>query len=1150
MKNVKVFICLFVLLSGIDHALCETMITSLEDKIIPPSPTSAKFHTYTGAQPSLATGAINISIPCYEINCFGVQIPLTLSYHTNGIKVEDSPYPCGYGWNFTSGFRISRTIMGRPDEQYKTDIRQTDYSFEYRKKIAKEDIYGVADTTLIDTQNDIFTASLIGENISFILQKKDNKFIPLTIGNNIKIETDNKLSYFKCTDQNGIIYEFIGPKESMGHDRFVTAWMLSSILLPNNTRINFHWAKLYSPHSTMQYTPKAWKDLFYSPAHPGFNDGNMNFYEPNFCTQLLNYNEACFLSSIDFPGGNIQIHYKKDPETAQYENIPLFTQILVYNINNQLIKQIDFTYGIKGNADEHLLKALHISDEGSYNFEYHETEFNPNIETAQDFWGYYNGKTSNLDLFPYIELKSQPLQLNPNSTKIIMHGKADRNIDAVAMQANMLKKITYPTGGFSIYEYEPHVFKGKDVDKSLILNNSTLSVGGGLRVKRIITQAENNSAPIESRYEYSTGISYGEPTLDTFIETNFSTGLEPRTSDGIFAYSYRQIRFNSQSNFQKYHFNEIPIWYETVTEYQNQGKTEYEFYSNFKNDVVNSPSETYVRKIRTLFSNQPILNEKRIYKQENGKYILIQKEEYHYRQNWKDQIHNLQILRPWLNNLQYRDKGAPDFSFSHDGGIYYDKMPDLIDTYYFPLEQESLYTSIPQILYLCNYELAQIVSTKYHNDKNLTTSTTFDWTNSLLREKVTTVNNSVKAVESYWYPFDSLSVPIYKQMTECNIINNPIKIETIKNESKSTTIKEFKNIGNMYLPTKETTTQGVGTGSKIEYDYDNFGNIRSTTFNDKISETFLWGYRGLYPVLHIKGLKYNELTKEIGQSNIDMSALSSSELTTKCTDIRNKLIGKALVSSFDYIPLVGTATVTDPRGLSTTYKYDNKWRLNEIVDNDGHAVSQYAYNLYSAHFGATMHIPEKMNVGRQFDVIAEPQNGSGQYSILWHNTSKELQIQETSDNTLVHITAVRPGNYILSATVKDNLSGLSTTAKTTAAIMPECISICPDGPNDKQKVTATITATNPVTLYFDCWANLHTNIEKPGNALVRIDNDYYTLTGEGEINRKFKCEIGAGKKVLSIEISPETIGAVRLTLENVTGSNNETFEKTSIQASN
>jgi len=58
-------------------------------QIIPPSPTAASLGKYGNIPVSNYTGIPNISIPLYTIKSGEIELPITLSYYSSGIKVSE-----------------------------------------------------------------------------------------------------------------------------------------------------------------------------------------------------------------------------------------------------------------------------------------------------------------------------------------------------------------------------------------------------------------------------------------------------------------------------------------------------------------------------------------------------------------------------------------------------------------------------------------------------------------------------------------------------------------------------------------------------------------------------------------------------------------------------------------------------------------------------------------------------------------------------------------------------------------------------------------------------------------------------------------------------------------------------------------------------
>jgi len=55
----------------------------------------------------------------------------------------------------------------------------------------------------------------------------------------------------------------------------------------------------------------------------------------------------------------------------------------------------------------------------------------------------------------------------------------------------------------------------------------------------------------------------------------------------------------------------------------------------------------------------------------------------------------------------------------------------------------------------------------------------------------------------------------------------------------------------------------------------------------------------------------------------------------------------ALVVLLTYKPLVGMTVMTDPRGRTTTYEYDDFGRLEIVKDHEGKLLEEYQYHYKS-----------------------------------------------------------------------------------------------------------------------------------------------------------------------------------------------------------
>lgn len=94
-------------------------------------------------------------------------------------------------------------------------------------------------------------------------------------------------------------------------------------------------------------------------------------------------------------GGKLECKYSDIPKVGL-----LLTDVIVTGKNGIIAKSCKLSYGGSRNR---LLTKISLSDEGSYFFDYDAQDFLS--DNAQDWWGYYNGKTSNTSLFPRAKMK-------------------------------------------------------------------------------------------------------------------------------------------------------------------------------------------------------------------------------------------------------------------------------------------------------------------------------------------------------------------------------------------------------------------------------------------------------------------------------------------------------------------------------------------------------------------------------------------------------------------------------------------------------------------------------------------------------------------------------------------------------------------------
>jgi hypothetical protein len=107
---------------------------------------------------------------------------------------------------------------------------------------------------------------------------------------------------------------------------------------------------------------------------------------------------------------------------------------------------------------------------GKYKMNYDAPEQLPHrLSYDQDYWGYYNGANNGDNFAPAVSLQQMPWM------PMITYSGANRKPGSQYSQRGMLKKITYPTGGYSEFEYE----NNKALSNRNIADNQVASVSVG-----------------------------------------------------------------------------------------------------------------------------------------------------------------------------------------------------------------------------------------------------------------------------------------------------------------------------------------------------------------------------------------------------------------------------------------------------------------------------------------------------------------------------------------------------------------------------------------------------------------------------------------------------------------------------------------------
>ncbi len=452
---------------------------------IPPSPNASSLGKYGEVPVGYYTGIPNISIPLTNLKSRELELPVSLSYHAGGIKVEEMASWVGLGWSLNAGGVITRSVRGTPDDltsgYFNTRVTMNALGIKYAaysgasgfqlfsgNGLAEDkNMYEIIMAQMTDAEPDIFY---------FNFGKFSGKFFMNATGNfvvspiqTLKIEQVSG-SYgvirWVITTPDGVKYIFgttldqsrSALEKTVNEANTVASsgWYLIEIVSPNNDRID------------LEYTPENYS--FQSKASETINrittdGGNCNL--PPLDKYIMhNTFEGRQLAKMQGSMGSI-IFNKSATERTDLPGSYSLESIDIKDAQNTLLKKIKLTYGEFSSSSNcstgtayckrlKLLSVQEMSADGLVSAPQHSFDYStvllpgrdPNYTSinSQDMWGFYNGAINSV--LP----RGGLITYTGGLTQTIFG--ADRYSDEYFMQAGILKKITYPTGGYTYFDYE------------------------------------------------------------------------------------------------------------------------------------------------------------------------------------------------------------------------------------------------------------------------------------------------------------------------------------------------------------------------------------------------------------------------------------------------------------------------------------------------------------------------------------------------------------------------------------------------------------------------------------------------------------------------------------------------------------------------
>lgn len=465
-------------------AFAQFNIEETHSAIFPPSPTAGELTRYGDVPVSLSSGLPNISIPLTSYKVRDVQVPISLSYYSGGLKVHQTQSWVGLGWSLNAGGVITRTIKDRPDEgqyyPYPDNMELLDdLAIEYIDRASgRENIY-------FDSELDVYSFNFLGNTGKFVIDRNGKALIYPR--QNFKIESFvdqsiNNNGRIVITASDGTVYTFGGPGGTEYSETSQSGGTACGYPLDTYSASAFYLVKIETPTGTV--VNFEYKD-YYQMYHTGITQT---------AKRLINRGSKCLDQAPEASEHKIcktvlDIYEKRltriysdgfDDITFDSGNGALLQYINDNQGGPEMKKRFALDYDFVTDSDRHFLMSVFEQDRTfdnvkTHSFEYHDKEAFPDVLSFdQDHWGFYNA-AGNTSLLNGQSLNNIFPDNNPFS-----YYNADREPSLEGSKKGVLTKINYPTGGSTTFDFELNSGSKKELVYPTPTSYSKLTMGSPL----------------------------------------------------------------------------------------------------------------------------------------------------------------------------------------------------------------------------------------------------------------------------------------------------------------------------------------------------------------------------------------------------------------------------------------------------------------------------------------------------------------------------------------------------------------------------------------------------------------------------------------------------------------------------------------------
>lgn len=981
MKHKRLIVTAMLLVAAALSYAQEEIPHSIVPNIIPPLPQSMIFDKYLNHEIEEYNGLTEITIPLYTIEIKGMSIPVYLSYHASGIKFRQYDGEVGAGWMLNvGGFRVTRRIFGKADEKFpmydeNTFEQSGRYGFyeanAYLGNILFDDYLEDYQTDIMndisfpdgrqDSGRDLFNFHLPTASGHFVMSDRNTETFEVVGKTPERIETTWGDGYM-IIDGHGNRFEMSGDINLTERSdmKNVTAWPMVRVVTSLDDTMSVSYVRQLKNQQR------------------GFTSNNLIITEAATMFEGSDSFEDHAQFSVDGPSDEgmyweslVDAIHTKDQCLSVIRNGAqpnIITELQIRSkVDDKLIKRITFSYDIPATYHDghYLLKTVTIYEGTAYHGECYQMSYNGGpTNPCPDTWGYYTSspKIGNMDHAfqddTFLHDSHLAFKISRNSYNNLKTPLSEWNMMGYRLWANRqdtsnvadwysLTSITYPTGGTTSYEYEPHEFR---------LPEGALIKGGGVRVSKISSYGEDIPNTVTT-YSYGEGKPNIEISTAAFRDEKLFYTIERENIclEDI-SRCNRQITFLTECKISE--ASDFKVQYDYVKRHTvtdgNPGHSESTTISYYKipESYVMSPVERhcfpknddikysqYNVQVKTYYPERnPMLTKREYYNDIED--VPIKTEYFTYEVTDSSVFNGVKIYQQAFFNTYFEVADSYIYNAPECVYSYFDYLKYSIITGSYRLKEKKVVG-----------EMMEIQETYTYNSDNQLIKVS-----SRLSENPVQ-NRNREFVYSRTVP-DLLERNIVSDLVQMTVSHNDVILEKVTKEYG------LYQSGKFVLPSSTKVFKNGSTDPNTleTYNwYDKYGNLVSVTGDDGVETVFVWSYSGRYPILEIKNASVSQVESVIcsvfGVGSLD--AMSSSvydsgdkeELINRFRTVReHPLLSEAMVTGYTYDPLLGISSVTDSSGRTMYYEYKDNMLSCIYYMSAGRKCIVESYNYKYANY--------------------------------------------------------------------------------------------------------------------------------------------------------------------------------------------------------